>query len=151
MFINLSNHALQNWSTKQKEEAEKYGELIDLPFPNISPYADSVEIDRLVEKYFNKVMGYHNPVVMLQGEFIFTFRLATKLKAAGIKVVAGRSERIVVESVNSEGIPVKRVNSILPDLWSIKTESEGQKKVRGTYVSKVETDLRQPAGILSVV
>ena len=57
MFINLSNHALQNWSLKQKEEAEKYGELIDLPFPNISPYADSVEIDRLVEKYFNKVYG----------------------------------------------------------------------------------------------
>ena len=108
MFINLSNHALQNWSTKQKEEAEKYGELIDLPFPNISPYADSVEIDRLVEKYLKKVLEYHNPVVMLQGEFIFTFRLATKLKAAGIKV-------------------------------------------RGTYVSKVETDLRQPAGILSVV
>lgn len=151
MFINLSNHALQNWSLKQKEEASKYGKLIDLPFPNISPYADSVEIDRLVEKYFNKVLEYHNPVVMLQGEFIFTFRLATKLKAAGIKVVAGRSERIVVESVNSEGIPVKRVNSILPDLWSIKTESEGQKKVRGTYVSKIETDLRQPAGILSVV
>lgn len=151
MFINLSNHALQNWSLKQKEEAVKYGELIDLPFPNISPYADSVEIDRLVEKYFNKVLEYHNPVVMLQGEFIFTFRLATKLKAAGIKVVAGRSERIVVESVNSEGIPVKKVNSILPDLWSIKTESEGQKKVRGTYVSKIETDLRQPAGILSVV
>lgn len=151
MFINLSNHALQNWSLKQKEEAVKYGELIDLPFPNISPYADSVEIDRLVEKYFNKVLEYHNPVVMLQGEFIFTFRLSTKLKAAGIKVVAGRSERIVVESVNSEGIPVKKVNSILPDLWSIKTESEGQKKVRGTYVSKIETDLRQPAGILSVV
>ena len=43
------------------------------------------------------------------------------------------------------------MNSILPDLWSIKTESEGQKKVRGTYVSKVESDLRQPAGILSVV
>ncbi len=34
MFINLSNHALQNWSLKQKEEAVKYGELIDLPFPN---------------------------------------------------------------------------------------------------------------------
>lgn len=57
MFINLSNHALQNWSTKQKEEAEKYGELIDLPFPNISPYADSVEIDRLVEKYLKKGAG----------------------------------------------------------------------------------------------
>lgn len=28
MFINLSNHALQNWSLKQKEEAVKYGELI---------------------------------------------------------------------------------------------------------------------------
>ena len=58
MFINLSNHALQNWSLKQKEEASKYGKLIDLPFPNISPYADSVEIDRLVEKYFNKVLEY---------------------------------------------------------------------------------------------
>ena len=63
---------------------------------------------QVLEKYFNKVLEYHNPVVMLQGEFIFTFRLATKLKAAGIKVVAGRSERIVVESVNSEGIPVKK-------------------------------------------
>lgn len=37
MFINLSNHALQNWSLKQKEEALKYGKLIDASVSEYQP------------------------------------------------------------------------------------------------------------------
>ena len=70
MFINLSNHALQNWSLKQKEEAEKYGELIDLPFPNISPYADSVEIDRLVEKYLYSHSGWQQSLKRQESKWL---------------------------------------------------------------------------------
>ena len=108
MFINLSNHTSENWGEFQKKEAIKYGDIIDMPFPAISPYLSSEELDVIVNEYYEKVSKYNSPVVMLQGEFIFTFRLVTKLKNAGIKVVAGRSERVVKETVNENGTAIKR-------------------------------------------
>ena len=101
--------------TITKENSLWYQGTADAIYQNLEflksshePYVVIASGDCVYKMDYNKVLEYHNPVVMLQGEFIFTFRLATKLKAAGIKVVAGRSERIVVERVNSEGIPVKK-------------------------------------------
>lgn len=108
MFINLSNHTSEHWGDFQTKEANKYGDIIDMPFPAISPYSSSEELDIIVNEYYEKIMKYNSPVVMLQGEFIFTFRLVTKLKKAGVKVVAGRSERVVKETVNEDGIAIKR-------------------------------------------
>ena len=45
MFINLSNHTSENWGEFQKKEAIKYGDIIDMPFPAISPYLSSEELD----------------------------------------------------------------------------------------------------------
>ena len=40
MLINLSNHPLSGWDTKQLEAATRYGKLIELPFPEVDPTKD---------------------------------------------------------------------------------------------------------------
>lgn len=108
VFINLSNHSSKKWNEKQKKNAEQFGPIIDLPFPAIDPYGTSLEIDRLVQSYYEKIAAYDNPVVMVQGEFIFTFRLVTKLKANGIKTVASCSERRTIEYIDDNGFTARK-------------------------------------------
>lgn len=103
MFINLSNHPSEMWSEKQKTEAKKYGEICDIAFPGVRPEAKGEEINQLVESYIQKIMKYNQPIVMVQGEFVFTYRLVNKLKERGIKVVSACSERVVSESYEKDG------------------------------------------------
>ena len=108
MFINLSNHSSRNWSGKQMEEACKYGEVADIPFPQVNPDGDSEYYDRLADECINEILILNpNPVVMVQGEFILTFRIVTRLKARGIKCVAAVTKREAVESVDEEGRMIK--------------------------------------------
>ncbi len=97
MFINLSNHLSRDFLKEQKMEAEKFGKIIDIPFPSIDATFDLEEVDDLAEEYFQKILQYENPVVMLQGEFVFTYRLLKRLENAGIRVVASCTERKVTE------------------------------------------------------
>ena len=139
MFINLSNHPHQGWQPDQLEAAEHYGEVVDLPFPQIPPQMTGEELDAEVARYFALVMnmirgsahesdeiaqprqedgvwttscenndrakGTDHPgtAVMLQGEMTFTFRLVTRLKAAGILCLAACSERKVEECISDNG------------------------------------------------
>jgi len=107
IFINLSNHRTEKWSKTQLEEAQKYGEVRDMAFPNIDPNFTEEEINNLVNEYYTEIIKYNNPVIMVQGEFIFTFRLVTKLKEAGVKVVASCSQRKVIERVNESGATIR--------------------------------------------
>ena len=102
-FINLSSHSSEKWSVLQRQTAERYGAVIDVPFPMIAPDAGSAEIDHLVSEYLEKLSGYDIGAVMLQGEFVFTYRLATKLKTQGITVLSACSERRVAEQTDAEG------------------------------------------------
>ncbi len=36
-FLNISNHPSQKWGVKQREEAKKLGDIVDIPFPQIDP------------------------------------------------------------------------------------------------------------------
>ena len=103
MLINLSNHPSDRWGKKQLELASRYGEIKDLPFPAVDPRCTSEEIDELVERCYQQIMAYENPVIMLQGEFVFTYRLVNRLKAAGLTVVAGCSERKTTEHMDESG------------------------------------------------
>ena len=103
MFINISNHPVESWSKKQRQEAEKYGRITEIPFPVIKMEMSSSEIDHLVDDYFEKVKAYRYPVVMVQGEFIFAYRLVSRLKSNGIKALSSRSERKVKESLLKDG------------------------------------------------
>lgn len=103
MLINLSNHPSDRWGKKQLDLASQYGEIVDIGFPAIDPYGSSEEIDSLVEYYYKQILIYEKPVIMLQGEYIFTYRLVCRLKAAGFTVVAGCSDRRTIEYVDESG------------------------------------------------
>lgn len=106
-FINLTNHPSKSWGEKQYTAAEVYGEIIDMPFPAIPVDMKDDEMDKLVSEYSAEILSYGAPVVLLQGEFIFTYRLVTVLKENNIKVLSSRSERKTVEKTNPDGTTEK--------------------------------------------
>ncbi len=109
MFINLSNHPMNLWSEEQKSAALKYGEIIDMKFPDIPADYTEQEIDRLSDKYLDDIMKLNPNRVMCQGEFSFVYCLVSKLKKAGIKVVAACSKRDVEDVKNEDGVSKKQV------------------------------------------
>jgi len=100
MFLNLSNHPSNRWSDKQLTSAQFYGELHDLPFPNIPPAASSEEVEQMAEIYKNKVIELAPKVVHLMGEMTFTACLLRKLQAQGFHCVASTTERVVLEETD---------------------------------------------------
>jgi len=102
-FINLSNHASQQWSEPQRTAAEKYGVITDMQFTAVPPDADSAEVDSLVSEYLERLSQYDIGAVLLQGKFVFTYRLVSRLKEQGITVLSACSERRVTEQTDAEG------------------------------------------------
>lgn len=100
MFINLTNHPSYNWNKKQKLAADKYGQINDLPFPEVMPNLGHQEIQLIADKYAQKIYEMANNAtvtVHVMGEMTFTYALVSRLKAEGITCVASTTERIVTE------------------------------------------------------
>ena len=99
MLINLSNHASSAWSEQQMQAAnEQYGDIVDMAFPAIDPWADEADVDELANVFLSKIKLLANDknttaVVHLMGEFSFTYALVNKLKAEGIDAIVSTSER----------------------------------------------------------
>lgn len=102
-FINLSNHSSDKWGAAQQSAAEIYGDIVDIRFPQISPYAASEDIDALISEYFKKIQEYDCAAIMVQGEFVFTYRLVCLLKENGYRVLSSCSERRVSEYTDENG------------------------------------------------
>ena len=100
MFINLTNHPSANWSCLQREEALRFGKIVDMPFPVILPNASSVEVQLLAETYVSKVMEEMMQeqciVVHIMGEMTFTYKVVSLLKEEGITCLASTTERNVI-------------------------------------------------------
>ena len=98
MFINLSNHPSSKWDEAQIEYAKRYGDIIDLPFPQVDPDGDEAYIGNLVDEYVQSVLALGGPAeltVHVMGEMTFTCAIVAKLKAAGATCVASTTERII--------------------------------------------------------
>lgn len=99
MLLNLTNHPSKQWSAKQYDHAMLlYKEVIDLPFPQISPALDSASLDILVEEYEIKIRQLNPLAVHLMGEMTFAFRLVQRLKGMGILCIASTTERITEQA-----------------------------------------------------
>jgi len=109
MFINLSNHSSDLWSEIQKEAISKYGEIKDIPFPNIPATYTEQEIITLANQYSKKIIDLKADCVMCQGEFTFVYHIVNNLKKSGIKVLAACSERNVLNLENEDGSSCKKV------------------------------------------
>lgn len=98
MLLNLSNHPSANWSEEQKTAAnQQYGEIVDLPFPQVSPEGDEAYIAAIADEYSKKVeklSSRQSITVHLMGEMTLAFALAKRLQDNGITCVASTTERI---------------------------------------------------------
>lgn len=105
IFVNFSNHPSDNWSEKQKKAvSEQFGaEVIDVPFPSVSPVADESEIRALAEECVETICSHLPKAVMCQGEFGLTYQVITLLKEKGIRAVYSCSERRTVERQTDSG------------------------------------------------
>lgn len=94
MFINLTNHPSENWSGEQLEAAQRYGEIVDMPFPNIEPFFTTKDIEDLADITVDGIKGLDaNPIVHVMGEMTFSYAIVSRLKALGITCVASTTER----------------------------------------------------------
>ncbi len=98
MLINLTNHPTDTWTELQLHEACKYGEIVDLPFPDVSDKATHEDVKDLVKQLFDKIVKLSSNkacTVHVMGEMTFTYAMVNMLKAHGYKCVASTSKRIV--------------------------------------------------------
>lgn len=94
-FVNFSNHPSDKWETKQRQSALAYGEIVDLPFPEVDAEADETRIEDMAAAYVGKILDLHPGAVLCQGEFCLAFQVASRLKAQGVTVLAACSRREV--------------------------------------------------------
>lgn len=106
-FINLSNHPSSLWSVEQFCEAKKLGDVVDIPFPDISPTASTKDIKKMAKDMFIDINKFENPTVMVQGEFTFTYQLVRLLQKAQIRAVVCCSRRESKEIPGENGTTVK--------------------------------------------
>lgn len=108
MFINFSNHPSKKWSIEQTCEAEKFGQIKDLPFPEVSPAATSEEIIEMAEKIKEEILQLNPDVVLCQGEFTLAYAVISRLKENNIKVIAACCER-KAEEIIENNTTVKKI------------------------------------------
>lgn len=96
LFINFTNHPSVSWGQEQLDAAHCFGEILDIPFPNVPPSFTSEEITRLGEEYTNRILAAGPSVVLCQGEFSLAYDVICRLKQHNIKVLAACSERNTV-------------------------------------------------------
>lgn len=110
MFINFSNHPSYKWHGKQLEEAQKYGQIIDVPFPQVDPEVNEADIEKLADEYFRRIFSYNPDIVMCSGEFSLTYAVVKRLLAQNIKCVCACTKRVAVEETESDGSITKVSN-----------------------------------------
>ena len=108
MLINCCNHPSCLWSAPQREAARTYGEIVDLPFPQVEPRLATEELRPLVRAYAEKIEHLEPDAVFLAGEYTFLFMLADKLLRDGVPVLCACSRRNTEEAVREDGSVEKR-------------------------------------------
>lgn len=115
MLLNLSNHPSTHWPRPQTEAAiNAYGEIQDLPFPQIDPTWTSAQIGELADQYLQKIQALQPTAVHIMGEVTFTFALVEKLLAAGIPCIASTTERLVTTNPDGSKTSVFRFVAFRP-------------------------------------
>ena len=102
VFVNFTNHPSSDWGEKQTTEAEKYGKIHDIPFPQVDPMSTEQEIQQLGEQCYKEIMKYHPIAVLCQGEFTLAVYVINRLRQKNIKVLAACTKRIAVMEGNKK-------------------------------------------------
>lgn len=113
MLINLTNHPVKgvfdenkktyqnSWSNEQLDAAiALYDEIIELSFPQISPYCNTSEVKELAQEYCNRCVDLLKQpslrnAVHIGGETMFCYYVISFLLEKGYQVVSASSDRII--------------------------------------------------------
>ena len=108
MLINCTNHPYEIWNESQREAAKRYGEVKDLPFPQIDPNAEINDLRGIAAEYTEKIEELKPEAVLVAGEFTFAFMLVDKLLQDGVNVMTSCSKRVTEEVKNADGTNEKK-------------------------------------------
>lgn len=107
MFINFTNHNSDSWSIAQREAAETYGEIVDIPFPAVDPAFGSEMIYKLAEKYTEMICHQKPDAVLVQGEMTLCYAVVSILISKGINVLCATTERVTATRIGLSGETIK--------------------------------------------
>lgn len=106
MLINLTNHPSALWDTTQLAAAQQqFGNVVDLPFPDVAPAGDEQYISDLADLYLDKILSLTQDAqatVHLMGEMTFTVALLNRLRTHNIPSIASTTQRIVETLPNGD-------------------------------------------------
>lgn len=100
MLINLSNHPSTAWQPEQIQAAATYGNIVDLPFPDVDANENEEYIRQLADIYLGKVKsiaGIDQATIHLMGEMTLTMSLLKRLQKEGYTCIASTAQRVVTE------------------------------------------------------
>jgi len=106
MLINFSEISSQNWSEEQTETAKlHFGEVTDLPFPQINPKWTLEQVEELAGEVFMDILKdiefgkftKENLTIHIIGELTFCYVMINMFKNSNIRCVASTTERTVIE------------------------------------------------------
>ena len=103
MFVNFSNHPVNNWNEAQLSAARAYGEIAEVPFPVVPPMATEEEVMKIAKESAERIQKLEPDVVMCQGEFTVAFAVVNILKEQGVTCVSACSDRRTIETVLEDG------------------------------------------------
>ena len=91
MIINLSNHPKETWQEKQLQAARAYGELVDLPFPQLPGSMTGEELEQTATSLLHRIREMKVDALLDEG----------------IPILTAASERNTVEQKGPDGTKVK--------------------------------------------
>ena len=100
VFLNISNHPSTKWSEEQLKAAKKYGEIVDIQFPNVPTDEDAVTIHNLANMSAKNILRLYKDdlvTIHIMGEMTFTYAFVCIMKAHGIPCFASTTERVATE------------------------------------------------------
>ena len=92
MFYNLSNHPHINWGNAQLEAARKWGDIEDVPFPEINAQLDEQDILRAAQECVKKIQMSKHDAILVAGEYGAVFPIIDELLNQGKTVLSTASD-----------------------------------------------------------
>ena len=116
MLINNTNREHTTWGEDQLEASKDFGEIVDMIMPGIPAEADEAEADRIAGLVVRRILrrlgrenagtGNEQDAVICQGDFTLVYRVVTRLKEAGVTVVAPSFQRVTNPTLRPDGTTV---------------------------------------------
>lgn len=84
MFVNFTNHPSGSWGAAQRRAAQVYGEILDLPFPDVPPALSAAAVAALADEWAARILALRPACVLCQGEMTLTARVVRLLQSRGV-------------------------------------------------------------------